>query len=221
MVRMLSLFRIAFSISLLWLIAGQTSAGGTHEALQLIDRMQDRLSQCRDYQYVMSSIERKGNREEKRSYRMFVKDERLVRIKVVEGRGKGSEAAVDAKGRVRGRKGGLLKPFAQTLKPTDDRIRSLRGTPFWEAACHNFLKELRARIGEPGTQCDLQPDREQPGHVVLTVSRNGVTRERYWIDTHGLHMVKGELFEGDLQVQEFCIRDVKQNVGLDDDFFSF
>src|SRR5215212_9183901 len=127
MVRKFSLFQILFAISLVGLVPGPATAGGTHEALELIDRMQDRLSRCQDYQYMVNSFERKGDREEKRSYRLFVKDERLMRVKVVEGRGKGSEATVDGKGRVRGRKGGLLKPFAQTLKPTDDRIRSLRG----------------------------------------------------------------------------------------------
>src|SRR5438270_760205 len=79
-------------------------------------------------------------------------------------------AAVDARGRVRGRRGGLLKAFAETLKPEDRRIRSLRGVPFWEAACHNFLKDLRLRIAEPGTQSEVEPDPEQPGRLVLILS---------------------------------------------------
>jgi outer membrane lipoprotein-sorting protein len=194
---------------------------GSHEALQLIDRLQERVSQCHDYQYLVNSFERKGEKKEERSYRLFAKDEKLVRIKVVGGRGKGSEATVDSKGRVRGRKSGLLKSFPQTLKPTDSRVRSLRGLPFWEAACHNFLKNLRARATAPGTQCDVETDKEQPGQLVLTLRRSGAPCERYWIDSRQMHVVRGELFEGDVVVQEFCIRELKENVGLKDDFFSF
>jgi outer membrane lipoprotein-sorting protein len=207
-------------ILLALLLAAPTTAG-SHEALQLIDRLQERVSQCHDYQYLVKSYERKGEKEEERSYRLFAKDEKLVRVKVIGGRGKGSEATLDSKGRVRGRKAGVLKPFAQTLKPTDARVRSLRGTPFWETACHNFLKNLRARATAPGTQCDLEPDKEQPGRLVLTLSRNGEACEKYWIDCRQMHVVKGELFEGTLLVQEFCIRELKENVGLNDDFFSF
>ena len=43
----------------------------------------------------------------------------MVRIRVLQGRGKGSEAVMDARGRVRARKSGLLKPFARTLRPDD------------------------------------------------------------------------------------------------------
>jgi outer membrane lipoprotein-sorting protein len=206
---------------LLALLLVAPATAGSHEALQLIDRLQERVSQCHDYQYLVNSFERRGEKKEERSYRLFAKDEKLVRIKVVRGRGKGSEATLDSKGRVRGRKGGLMKPFAQTLKANDDRVRSLRGTPFWEAACHNFLKNLRARATAPGTQCDVEADKEQPGQLVLTMRRGGAACERYWIDSRQMHLVRGELFEGDVLVQEFCIRELKENVGLNDDFFSF
>jgi hypothetical protein len=220
--RWLPLCLTVFSILFLSLLTvGGAAAAGTPEALQWVDRLQERLSQCHDYQYLVCSFERRGEQKESRSYRLFAKDSRLVRIRVVDGRGKGSEATLDPKGRVRGRKGGLLKPFAQTLKPDDDRLRSLRGTPFWDCACHNFLKELRARMTLPGTHCEIEPDRDQPAQLLLTVERPGAARERYWIDTHQMHIVRGETFEGDLLVQEFSIRELKENVGLNDDFFSF
>jgi hypothetical protein len=201
--------------------AGRAWAGGTAEALQWIDRLQDRLRECRDYECLIQSYERQGKRQEDRCYRLYVKDARMVRVKVLGGRGKGSEAALDARGRLRGRKGGLLKPFAQTLKPDDERVRSLRGTPFWECACHNFLKALRVRVAEPGAQAEIEPDREQPGRLVLTLRPAGGTRERYWIDPQQMRVVKGEVFEGELLIQEFSIREVRENMGLNDAFFSF
>jgi hypothetical protein len=213
--------RVYLSLIAFFFALGRGAASCPPEALRLVDRLQERMAQCHDYQCVIQSFERQGARQEERSYRLFVKDARLVRIKVTEGRGKGSEAAVDARGRVRGRRGGLLKAFAETLKPEDRRIRSLRGVPFWEAACHNFLKDLRLRIAEPGTRAEIEPDPEQPGRLLLVLSRPDATREKYWIDPRQMQLLRGELFENGLLVREFSVRDVRENVGLSDDFFSF
>jgi outer membrane lipoprotein-sorting protein len=197
------------------------AAGDAAEAVRLVDRMENRLVQCRDYQYLLTSYERKGDLQEERTYRFYVKDARLVRIKIVAGRGKGSEAILDAQGRVWGRKGGLLKAFPRTLSPDDRRICSLCGTPFWDAACHNYLKALRARMAQAGMQCEVGPDREQPGLLLLEVQRSDAPREKYWIDPQLLHIVKGEVFEGDVLVRRFAVSEIKENVGLRDTFFSF
>jgi outer membrane lipoprotein-sorting protein len=199
----------------------RVAAGDAAEAVHLVDRMENRLLQCRDYQYLLTSYERKGDRQEERTYRFYVKDARLVRIKVVAGRGKGSEAILDAQGRVWGRKGGLLKAFPRTLSPDDRRICSLCGAPFWDAACHNYLKALRARMAQAGMQCEVGPDREQPGLLLLEVQRSDAPREKYWIDPQLLHIVKGEVFEGDVLVRRFAVSEIKENVGLRDTFFSF
>jgi hypothetical protein len=213
--------RVILSLIAFLLAVGRVAAGSSPDALRLVDRLQERMAQCRDYQCLICSFERLGSRQEERSYRLFVKDCRLVRIRVTAGRGKGSEAAIDAHGRLRGRKGGLLKSFAETLKPDDRRIRSLRGEPFWEAACHNFLKDLRLRLTEPGTRSEVEPDPEQPGWLLLVLSRPDATREKYWIDPQQMQLVRGELFENGLLVRQFSVRDVRENVGLTDDFFSF
>jgi outer membrane lipoprotein-sorting protein len=203
------------------LIVCRVAAGEAAEAVRLVDRLQNRLAQCRDYQYLLTSYERRGDRQEERAYRFYVKDARLVRIKIVAGRDKGSEAILDAQGQVRGRKGGLLKAFPRTLSPGDRRICSLCGTPFWDAACHNYLKALRARMAQAGTQCEVGPDREQPALLLLEVQRPAATRERYWVDPQLMHVVKGEVFEGDVLVRRFAVSEIKENVGLPDTFFSF
>jgi hypothetical protein len=191
------------------------------QAADLIDSLQAHLAHCQDYRYDVSSYERNGNQQEERSYRFFVKRARLVRIRVLDGRGKGSEAVMDAQGRVRARKGGLLRAFVRTLRPDDPRVCSLRGTPFWEAACPNFLKELRIRVVQPGTECDLGPDLVQPALIRLDLHRPGANRERYWIDPQGMHLIKGEVLEGNLLVHRFVISDIRENVGLSDAFFAF
>lgn len=210
------------ALTLTFLLAqGHVVAADADEAERLIGRMQARLAGCRDYQYRVLCFERRGDREEERSYRLFVKEGRMVKIQVIEGRGRGSEAVLNARGQVRGRKGGLLRSFARTLAPDDRRVCSLRGTPFWEAACHNFLRSLQARMGRPGVQSQIGRDPEQSGLQRLTLYLPGGDRERYWIDTRAMHLVRGEVYEGDVLVHRFQIDDVRENVGLTDSFFSF
>jgi hypothetical protein len=138
----------------------------------------------------------------------------------VAGRGRGSEAVWDAQGSVRARKGGLLKAFAVTLRPDDPRVRSLRGTPFWEVAYPRFLKDLRDRLMQPAATCEVSPDRERPGLLQLLAQRPG-TRERYWIDSRQMFVVAGERFEGDERVYRFAVSDIRENVGLGPGFFAF
>jgi hypothetical protein len=186
-----------------------------------VERLQEKIAECVDYQYQISCYERKGNREEQRTFMLFAKQARLVRIKITAGRGKGSEAVLDAKGRVRGRKGGLLKPFAQTLSPDDRRICSLRGMAFWDAAAHRFLSALRARMEQPGNQCEIGPATDRPEWLLLVLNCPGGNREQYWIDPQELVLMKGELYEDGLLVHRFAISGVRVNVGLKDSFFSF
>jgi outer membrane lipoprotein-sorting protein len=203
------------------LLRGPAAAAGTPVGLRLVDRLLDHLGQCRDYQFRVTAYERQGDQEEERTFRLFVKEERLVRIQVLAGRGKGSEAVLDAQGRVRGRKRGLLKTFATTLKPDDRRIRSLRGQPFWELACHHFLKELRARVAQPGTACEVEWEGEPPGLARLVLQRAPATRETYWVDLGQIHVLRGEDLESGRLVQRFAVSEVKENAGLSDAFFCF
>jgi outer membrane lipoprotein-sorting protein len=213
------LLPLIFLVSVL--ARGPAAAAGTPEALRLVDRLLDRLAQCRDYQCRITSYERQGDHEEERTFRLFVKEERLVRVQVLAGRGKGSEAVLDAQGRVRGRKGGLLKAFARTLEPDDRRIRSLRGQPFWEAAGHYFLKDLRGRMAQPGTVCEVEREGEPPGLARLVVQRAPATCETYWVDLGQMHVLRGEVLESGRLVQRFAVRGIKENAGLSDAFFCF
>ena len=193
----------------------------TDRAVDLIGKLQEHVAHCQDFQYDVTCYERKGKQQEERSCRFFVKGDRLVRVRVLEGRGKGSEAVMNAEGRVRARKSGLFHPFVRTLRPDDPRIRSLRGSPFWEAACPNFLKALRLRVTQPENECDMAPDPEQPALSVMTLHGPGGVQERYWFDAQGMHLIKGLEFEGDLLIHRFAIANIRENVGLSDSFFSF
>jgi outer membrane lipoprotein-sorting protein len=215
-------FRSIFVLFLtVGIAAGQAAASEAAEALRLVDRLQERLAQCRDYQCLITSYERKGGKEEERTYRLYVKDSRLVRVRILAGRDKNSEAALDASGRIRARKTGVLKAFPKTMNADDDRLRSLRGTPFWEAACHNFLKDLRLRMTKPGTRYAVEPDGEQSDLLLLTIDPPGLAQEKVWVDPELMHVVRGERYEGGMLVNRFTVREVKENVGLNDGFFSF
>jgi outer membrane lipoprotein-sorting protein len=85
----------------------------------------------------------------------------------------------------------------------------------------NFLKALRIRVTQSGTECERGPDTDQPAQILMDLHQPGAIRERYWIDSQRMHLVKGELFEGDRLVHRFAIFDIRENVGLSDAFFSF
>jgi outer membrane lipoprotein-sorting protein len=198
-----------------------TTTSSADRAVDLIGKLQGHVAQCQDLQYDVTCYERKGDQQEERSYRFFVKGDRLVRIRVLQGRDKGSEAVIDTHGRVRARKSGLLKSFARTLRPDDPRVCSLRGKPFWETACPNFLQELRRRMTQQDTECELALDPDQPALTLLKLQLPGGVRERYWIDSQTMHLTKGEVFEGGLLVHRFTIPNIRENAGLSDSFFSF
>jgi hypothetical protein len=191
------------------------------DPMHCMDRLQERIAGCHDYQYDVESYERLGVREERRNYRLFVKDCRLVRIKVTAGRGNGSEAAMTADGKIRGRKGGILKAFDRSLKPDDQRVRSLRGIPFWDAAAHNYLQALRDRMSRPHAQCTVEAASDPPGSLRLVVRQASGDWEQYWIETPEMRVVRGEVFEAGRMVVRYVIRHVRENVGLTEKFFSF
>jgi hypothetical protein len=214
--------RLSLLVTLLSLGAlGSTIAAEPGDARSWMKRLRERVAQCGDYQYQMRCYDRKGNQEEQRSFTLFVKQARLVRIKVTDGRGKGSEAVRDAQGRVRARKGGVFKPFVRTLSPEDRRIRSLRGVTFWDAAAHNYLAALQERMEQPGSQCEIGPAPDRPEWLRLVMNCAGNYREQYWIDPQQLVVMKGECYEGDVLVHRFVISGVRIDAGLKDSFFSF
>jgi outer membrane lipoprotein-sorting protein len=49
------------------------TAGGAQRAVDLIDQLQVRLAHRQDYRYDLTCYERKGNQQEERSFRFFVK----------------------------------------------------------------------------------------------------------------------------------------------------
>jgi outer membrane lipoprotein-sorting protein len=197
------------------------TTAGTGRAVELIEALQEHAAHCLDYQYDLASYARKGDQQEEQCCRFFGKGDRLVRVRVLQGRGRGSEAVMDAEGRVRARKGGLLKAFARTLRPDDPRVCNLRGMPFREAACPHYLQALRLRITQQGSECELGRDPEQPALVVLTLHRPGGIQERYWIDPQGMHLVRGLELEGELLVHRFTVSNIRENAGLSDSFFAF
>jgi hypothetical protein len=195
--------------------------GAALSPMRLMDRLQERIAGCRDYQYDVACYERLGGKEERRSYHLYVKDNRMVRLKVTSGRGKGSEAALDAEGQLRGRKGGILKIFDEPLKPDDHRVRSLRGMPFWDAAAHNYLKALRERMTRPGVNCSVEPATDPPDGLRLVVHLPDGNWEQYWVETPQMRVVRGEVYESGQLIERYVISNIRENVGLTDDFFTF
>jgi outer membrane lipoprotein-sorting protein len=211
---------VAVLIAGLFGVVGK-SAADTNEGLRLLDSLRQRLDQANDYQCVATSYVRRGDREQERTYRLSVKDERMVRLKIVSGPGAGSEVTRDASGRIRGRRGGLLKSFAQTMQPDDPRLRCLDGTPFWEATGEQILRNLRQAAAQPGTRCEVRPATDAPGLVTMCLCQPGAAERKVWIDPRQCCVTRLEEYQGGALVRHLTVQELHTNVGLRDDYFSF
>jgi hypothetical protein len=86
---------------------------------------------------------------------------------------------------------------------------------------HYFLKELRMRMAQPGTACEVEWEGEPPELARLVVQRAPATRETYWVDLGQMCVLRGEVLESGRLVQRFAVREIKENAGLSDAFFCF
>lgn len=95
------------------------------------------------YICVYESYQKKGKEEDKRKYFVEFKKPLWIRLKVLEGKDKGSEALYNPEKKiVRGRKGGMLKGIVLTLSPDDKRVISLRGFRIYHAGIGEIYRRM-------------------------------------------------------------------------------
>src|SRR5947208_5705589 len=95
------------------------------------DRLRERFARITDYECVMRTETRAGSRKEAAAFQVWYRKPGLFRLRVLKGRHHGSELALGTDGTLRGRRGGLLRPFSRRLSRSDPSLRSLRGQPAW------------------------------------------------------------------------------------------
>jgi hypothetical protein len=189
---------------------------------EVIRRAEERFRTLNDYDCLADTDTRAGKKSASGTYHLWFKKPEMVRIRVIRGGHRGSEVAIDANGKVRGREGGLLKPFVVGLSKTDRRLRSIRGVPITELDWGSFYKTYHERAARAGAHTTLAPraSDEAPYLVTVTYTDKGLRmRETFRIDPMRWIMLEGEVFEEDVRVDHIVFREAHLDVGTSERFF--
>jgi outer membrane lipoprotein-sorting protein len=205
---------------------GAASQAG-HAPAAVAARLQARFERISDYDCVMRTATRSGQKKvEAAAFHIWYRRPGLLRLRVLQGRHKGSELVMGADGTLRGRRGGLLRRFSRRLSRSDRSLRSLRGQPAWELDFGSFLRAMRQRLALPGSTAVVREPTAADPHLILEVRYRppdaaGSLRDVWYVDPHTWLLARGNVFEGETQVDHFEITDIRIDQGLGERWFRF
>jgi outer membrane lipoprotein-sorting protein len=189
---------------------------------EVICQAEARFDALTDYECVADMESSLGQRSEAGSHRIWFKKPRMLRVRILRGRGRGVEFAVDYHGKMRGHQGGLLKAIVVEVSVKDPRIRSIRGVPVTEADWGSFYHKYWERSARPDARATLAPRGEEQAPYEVSLSyTDGEKRMReiYRIDPRLWVMVEGEVYEDEVRVDHVVFREIKLNTGVEDRWF--
>ncbi len=127
----------------------------------LLQKVQERLSEIRDYTCTFESFEQLGNKTQDRTYEFKYLASGWIRMKIIKGDNKGAEVAYNPETKkVRAHKGGLLSAIKLTLDPSDKKVTSLRGYKITDAPFPALVTMLQEAIQDAGSVALQQKDEE-------------------------------------------------------------
>jgi outer membrane lipoprotein-sorting protein len=202
--------------------AASLPAAEAVRAGEILDRAEQRFRSLSDYECVINYECRLPDRVENKAYRVWYRQPNLLRVRVLQGSGKGSEVALDEKGQYRGRKGGILRPIVVRLKPNDKRLQGLRGKSVTEFNLGTVFQRCRTRCSQGNAEMQVAKTAGAPGTkgVVLTFVENGKrVQETYRFDPNTWFLTSCSVLEDGKLVESFDVTQMKVNTGLDADWF--
>jgi hypothetical protein len=208
------------------LCAGAAPPAETLTPALVAERLQARFERLADYECVMRTETRAAGKVEAGTFRFWYRKPGLLRLRVLKGRRKGSELVLGADGVLRGRKGGLLKPFSRRLSRSDSSLRSLRGQPAWELDFGSFLRAMRERLALPGSSASLKAGSPQEPLITLEVlyrppGSSTRLRDVWVVDPREWLLVSGDVFDGETRVDHIQFAEIRPDRGLSEDWFRF
>lgn len=192
--------------------------GDAGEFLQVLEKA---INGMHTYDCLMISENRKGKRHEEKTSRLRFKKPNLMRLDVVKGRKRGSSVVLDADGRIRGKNFWGLR---QTLKPTDKRLKNIRGYTFLNASLLDKVERLKKHILDTGCAATLTEEKFEGKnayrlHIAHKDKDNPVTSEDVWFDMESLFLLKNIKYEGEGIVSDVTWREIKMDIPLEDSLF--
>lgn len=147
-----------------------------------------------------------------------------ARSLVLEGDNLGGVVTINAEGKLRGKKGGVLGLLVLNLEPTDERIKGLRGKLFYEGSWHRIERDFDRRV-KAGWKMERKQDRKLAGDPCYVIAIEGkeetskITRDVLLIDQKTGAMRQRLEFEGKVKVSDSIFTDIVINPTLDASLF--
>jgi outer membrane lipoprotein-sorting protein len=215
---------LCLTLGVVALASVRAPAAAPPAADDIMRRAEARFQSLSDYHCIADTDQRMGQKSNAGSYRIWFKKPHMLRLRVLTGKERGSEVALDAEGKVRGHKGGILKGIVIGLSRDDPRLRGFRGSSVTEFHWGTFYRKYRELAARPGTREVLleRKDDRAPYEVVLTYPDQGKQmREIYRIDPRLWVMVEKEAYENEVRVDRTVFREITLDCGLQPQFFKF
>lgn len=201
---------------------GVRSAAATAETAEsVLARAESRFAALKDLECFVESETRLGKKQEGGTFHFWFRKPAMLRIHVTKGKTRGSDLVIDEAGKVRGRKGGLLKPFVISLSQSDKRLRNIRGFPVMDLPWSTFYRKVRERAARPGARLTLaeRPDATPHQLTLRYVEAGKRMREEYRIDPELWVLTEAVCFEDEVCVDRVTFRDIRLDPGLEPKFF--
>lgn len=186
-----------------------------------LNKLEDGLSKMDTYKCRMVSENWKGRKHESKIMEFCFKKPNLMRMDVLEGDKAGSIVVLNKEGKIRGKNSlGLRK----TLKPTDGRLKNIRGATFIQSSLWDMMDRIKDHIFKKGCKAVLTEEEcmAKPSYRLRIEHKDvddPVTLEEVWFDKNTYFIMKKMKYEGNTKVTDIVWEDCQINIPLEDSLF--
>jgi len=186
-----------------------------------LNNLENAIYKMDTYKCKMFSESWKRKKHEYKIMEFYFKKPNLMRMDVLEGDKAGSVVLLNKEGKIRGKNSMGMK---KTLKPTDGRLKNLRGATFMQSSLLDMLDRLKAHVLERGCKATLMEEEcmKRPAyhlHIEHNDADDPVTFEEVWYDKGTYFIIKKIKYEGNAKVADTVWEDCQINIPLDDSLF--
>ena len=201
-----------------------TSTEASGSVTRFFADLENAVSKMNTYQVIKESENWKGKKHEKKASMFRFKKPNLMRTDVLEGKKKGNSVVLNKEGVIRGRH---RIGFKKTLKPTDKKLRSIRGYTFMNSSLSDKVRRLKEHVLEKGCKGTLTEEKymNKPSyhlhidHLDHSDTEDPSTSEDAWFDKKTYVILKNLKYENEKKVTDITYRDFEINIPLDDALF--
>ncbi|MDB4349590.1 hypothetical protein OAA99_01395 [Omnitrophica bacterium] len=206
---------------LVFLFAKAPQAQTGEDVKIFLKKLEGAIGNMNTYRCVMTSENWKGRKHEYKVSRLQFKKPNLMRLDVLKGKKKGSTVVLNKEGKIRGKNSWGLR---KTLKPTDKRLKNIRGYTFLNSSLLDKVERIKRHILEKGFEAALE-ETEWEGrpayhlHIDYSDPDSPVTDEDIWFNKETYATLKNLKYEGETKVTDVTWQDFEINIPLDDKLF--